>query len=321
MAAGTSQLFSADAVLPSVPPGNYHVLVRVDALNQVPDPQASNDLAASAGTIAIGVPSLVLNAPPLSVDLASGDERLFELETPAFETVKITLEHESDAAWTELFVRFEAVPSPGLFDFRFDSVGQPRQVVVLPETREGKYYVLARAVRGAFSPGGQKAEVSARTVPFSVDAVSPRSIGDAGRATLTVRGSQFVEQGGVFLENLSGSRKAARHVERIDASLLRATFDLDGVSRGRNTVGRDAARAGGPSRRRGRRGERRTAAPRDCRPGPSRAPRRRIGRHARAQSRESRQRRRRIRVPRRARRCFLRRRGPPGCGHPAPIPR
>jgi hypothetical protein len=234
LAPGESAEFHARVSAAGLRPGRWHVIVRADVRDQIPDDASANDLAASTSRVDIVARSIPLDAPPITASLGPGDERWFELETPAGETVRVELDHESTTASTELWARFDDVPSPGVFDARSEDIDEADPSLTIPTTRAGKYFILVRAVHGAAGGPSTDATLRARTIPFSIERVVPPRIGDRGRVTLLIDGSQFDVESRVELEG--GIVRAARRVERIDATRLRATFSVDDLPHGPKTV-------------------------------------------------------------------------------------
>lgn len=232
LAPGEEASKSVRPLLGGVMPGEYHVLVRTDVYGQIPETDETNNLAPSAGTIAISVPSLELGVP-IETLLRGGKELYLEVpDVPEGKTLRVKLDHRSPVMQTELYARHGAVATPGLFDRRFHAPGEPDQVVVVPTTRAGRYFLFARAQGLATTPDAERAVFLAEILPFGVEGVSPERIGDRGRATLKISGSQFVEEGEVYLEAPGGGQWRPHHLEFLDATRLRATFLLEGLPRG-----------------------------------------------------------------------------------------
>ena len=196
---GGGTAIAATAPVPAVRPGDFYAIVVADIFDQVPEESSSNNTGASAGRIVVRARSLLLDGGPLAIDLTPEAERFLELEIPDARTVRIRLDPESEAAWTELFVRYDSAPTAGSFDLRAEAIAQADQVVTIPETQAGRYFVLARATRGTSPPEPAAAQIEAFTIPFSVEETRPSRVGDAGRVTVTVRGSRFLEGASVRL--------------------------------------------------------------------------------------------------------------------------
>ena len=70
-------------------PGNYHVIVRTDILNNVRETDKTNNLLASASTIAMDVPTLPLDvATPGTI--ANNQDLYYRIDTTAGQDLLIT---------------------------------------------------------------------------------------------------------------------------------------------------------------------------------------------------------------------------------------
>ena len=240
--AGATRTFQGSATIPGVTPGPYHVIVRTNVLAQVHEANLTNNTTASISRLTVGIPALTLDAPPLRSSVALGLDRHFALDTPASQTVRVTLDHDALSAWTELYVAYERPASPGDFDYRFTAVGEADQMITIPDSEEGTYFVLARATRGP-TVQNENATLRASTIPFSLETVLPAVIGDRGRVTLTCRGSRFGPTDTILLTGPGGHARAARDIRFVDTAHLEATFVLEGIAHGLYTA--SVARAEG----------------------------------------------------------------------------
>lgn len=241
--AGGEATFSAIARVPGVLPGSYHLIARADVFQQIPETAEDNNTSASNARVDLSVPTLDLDAPPRTDALAGGEERFYAVEGVAGETLRIAAIHANPLAWLELYARFEALPTSGNFDVRFDAPGQSSQSLKIPDARTGTYFILVRAAAGTTDSGATSVDVEAVTIPFSVESVTPSRMGDRGRVTLTLEGSRFESGVEVSLEGAGGEVLTAREVIVADGGRLKARFALAGVPRG--TYGVVAAFAGG----------------------------------------------------------------------------
>ncbi len=230
---------SGEAAIPAVLPGDYHVIARADVFNQIPEIDESDNETASVGTLSIAALGFDVDAASgegsIQSTLEAGGERYFEMRVPpalAGQTLRVRLEHDSDAAWTELYVSFASVPTPGRFDLRFDHPAQRFQEVTIPAVDAGSYFVLARAIEsgGQLLPDG--VNISAQVVPFAVDTATPMRFGDQGRVTVEVTGSQFEDGVSAALVAVDDAerRLPARWTRVVDSTRLHAKFVLDPVN-------------------------------------------------------------------------------------------
>jgi len=96
---------SLTAALPAVAPGNYYVLVQVDSLYQVPDPnRANNTLAAGSGKLAVSLPALTIGTPASGSFAAAGQDQYYQVTVPAGGSLIVTLKSDASAGATALYV-------------------------------------------------------------------------------------------------------------------------------------------------------------------------------------------------------------------------
>ena len=235
--AGEGASFEASPPIPPLEPGQYHVLVLADIFNHILEDGASN-LGVSAGTVRVTMPALVLDGPEAAGTLAPGDVRCFALAAPAGSTVRIDLDHADPDASTELLVDHESVPTRGRFELRSQAVGDPDQVVTIPRTNAGTYFVCIRSIDGG--PGGDSTySLRATTLPFLVGSARPARIGDTGRVTLTVLGGRLDDDVEISLEGGGAPPLEAWRTRRIDLTRMEVTFVLSDERHGpRNVVAR-----------------------------------------------------------------------------------
>jgi len=227
---GESVQLTLDASIPPVVPGTYQVIVRSDVFNQIPETDEQNNEGVAAIPTTITAIPLELDSPVIR-PLPNGDEAYFALTVPAGETIEVTLEHDSLEAWTELYGRYESVPTTGQFDFRFDVPGQSTQSITIPFSEAGTYYLYARTITGAFEPDGTDATILARAIPFGIESASPPRIGQARRVTVRIEGSRFREGAAASLVGPGGTIGALRTLI-VDGDTIDAGFELLDASLG-----------------------------------------------------------------------------------------
>ena len=90
---GSSYSASLTAPLPpSLAPGYYYVLVEVDSLYQLPDPnRANNILAATTGQLDLGLPALTLGTPYADSFTAADQNHYYQITAPAGGSLNVAL--------------------------------------------------------------------------------------------------------------------------------------------------------------------------------------------------------------------------------------
>jgi hypothetical protein len=225
LAPGDTYNGSLTVELPAILPGEYFILVRADFFDDIFEGSANvNNITASAGRIAIDVPTLTVGTP-LTVRLGkTGSVSLVKLVAPAGETLRVSALAAMASAGLELFVRYEGMPSSLRFDAAYTGFIDREQTALVPSTKPGTYYIL---VRGSGVPvGGVDVRLSAEFVPFGITDVSPDAVGDSRFVTVVIDGAKFAPNALVRLVRPTFDEHAPVSQSFVDATRLVATFDL-----------------------------------------------------------------------------------------------
>lgn len=216
---------SLTAPLPGVIPGNYHVIIRSDVRNHVPETSEANNFGASLDQSHVDVPALTLGVAQAG-NLLKGQSAFYKVAVSAGETLVITFDSAATSNTTnELYSRFNSLPSRARSDFQGNIAFTADQEIVVPFTEAGTYYLLAY---GADVGGVTNYSITARTIPFSIRSVSPGEIGQGGAVTLEVHGAQFDRDTIFSLIGPNNLPVATSHLWVANASLAFPTFDLTG---------------------------------------------------------------------------------------------
>jgi len=226
---GSSYTASLIAPLPGVTPGNYHVIIRSDIFNNVPESNEANNLWASLDDVSVDAAVLAVDGAAATGTLANGQAAYYKFTVGAGETLRLRLDSASDTASNELYVRRGTMPTRGQFDFAHSDAFAPDQEVIIPTTEAATYYVLAY---GASVGGAPAYSLSAQTIPFSIRSVEAAEVGNAGPATLEIHGARFTADTLFELLGPDGTVRRASRVILENSSLAYATFSLGGVETG-----------------------------------------------------------------------------------------
>jgi RHS repeat-associated protein len=225
LAAGASYGGTATVPVPTLPPGSYHVFVRADRrLQATTDTSRENNLRRSEDRVTVAIPALTLGTPAAGQFAGAGQERYYQVTVPQGTSVTVTLDAAA-AGVTELYARFGGLPAPFTFDHAALAPNQADQVLTIPLTRPGTYYLLARARSG---PAATDAfTLTAATAPFDLISVGPASGSNTGLVTVEVRGTGMTR---TTIPTLTRGATAVTPatVDFRDPTLLYATFDLSG---------------------------------------------------------------------------------------------
>jgi Subtilase family/SdrD B-like domain/Cadherin-like/Putative Ig domain/CARDB/Domain of unknown function (DUF4114)/Bacterial pre-peptidase C-terminal domain len=220
---GESYSKTVNAALPGVLPGNYHVIIRSDIRNAVPELDESNNLGASLDQFALDAELLELGTPDTGT-LGQGQAVYYRIEAEAGQTLKISLDSASDDGFNELYLRYGEMPTRGQFDFTTKAPFVNDPDIILPSTQAGTYYVLAYS-NGV--SGAPQYSISADIIPFSLESIGTDTVGNAGFVTLEITGAQFTNNTNFQLIDAEGNFIDYERVYLQDSSTVYATFDLE----------------------------------------------------------------------------------------------
>ena len=219
---GSSYSRSLTAPAPGVNPGLYHVIVRSDILNYLPELSDANNLKASLDRVDMDAEVLVLGVPNQN-NLPSGSSAFYKLQVSAGETVRFVLDSVSTDADTELYVRYGAMPSRTTFDFAANEPFLADQTLTIPADQAGTYFVLAyrRSVSGSADYS-----LTANLVPFSISNVTAGEVGNLGPVTVKIDGARFNASTEFELVGPTGEVLLAQQSGVDNTTRAYATFNL-----------------------------------------------------------------------------------------------
>ena len=233
--AGGSYTHTVTAPVPGVTPGDYHLIVRSDILNRIPESVEENNVGASLDQASLDAAELLPNVP-VTGHIENGQSIFYRIDVEAGETMVVTLDG-ADGASNELFVRYGEMPSRSQFDFGPSDAFAADQEVLVPFTRGGTYYVLVHNVAG----GDSDYTIKARIVGFELLGVTPDFGSKKGEVTLALAGSRFSPAATATLVPGNGgpgtlqpppAERPAKRTWWVESSEVWATFDLQGLATG-----------------------------------------------------------------------------------------
>ena len=173
--------------------------------------------------------TLVLGTPAVGT-LAADQRRYYQLVTGPDHTVRLTLDSQALSGANEVYVRLGDVPDQVHYDYVFQSPFSPDQVVTIPTTQEGTYYIL---VRGNYVPGGSASySLLAEIVPLALDDITPDEGGDQGYVTTTLVGAGFNANATVHLVRPGFADVVPESYQVVDGTRIVARFVFEGVPHG-----------------------------------------------------------------------------------------
>src|SRR5262249_2386254 len=218
--------------LPSVTPGQYHLLVRADIYNQLalpPGVPVSRKTTASADLLTVAVDSLTLGVP-YATTLSTGQERLLQVTVPQGATLRVTLSSNAANAANEIFLKQGFAPTDSDYDAAYQGGLAPTQYAIVPSTVPGVYYVLIRG--HSELADNTPVSVLAELLPLTITNVQTDQGGDSKYVTTTIRGAQFQPNAIVKLVLPGFAEYEPLLTNFIDSTKIIAEFDLTGAPHG-----------------------------------------------------------------------------------------
>lgn len=235
VAPGTSYSGIVTATLPGLLPGKYHVIVRSDIRNAVPESIETNNLSVSMDRFELSIPELTVGIDAEGA-LDFGQELYYKIEVPADKTgeaLVVNLEVENANTANQLYVRYGAPPSRSEFDLSYTEALNQNQRLVIPEVSLGTYYIFVvgdpQQIQGGFLGNYT---LSAEYVQFTVFNEFFGQGGTAGNRTIEIDGVKLDRTVTAFLSDGNGFELPAMKYYRTSETKLYATFDLTGVGPG-----------------------------------------------------------------------------------------
>jgi Ca2+-binding RTX toxin-like protein len=224
VASGASYSETLSVPLPGVVPGEYQVIVRSDIRNNIAESNEANNVSASLDKVTTDAQLLQLGTSTAG-SLGQGQAVYYRVDVQAGQTLRFSLDSSSTTAANELYVRYGDMPSQSKFDYTVSQPLKADQDVIVPTTKTGTYYVMAR---GGSVPGGVASfDLKAEALPFGVLELSVHEGGNNGQVTMEMDGSLFDQNTRVELVG-NGETIQATSCKFVDASKIIATFDLTG---------------------------------------------------------------------------------------------
>jgi WD40 repeat protein/subtilase family serine protease len=217
--------------LPGVVPGNYYIIVRTDARNTVRETDETNN-AGIAGPAVLDVIELQLGVPFSNTLTPQARSHFYKVNVPAGQTLLWSVDSQLEDVETELFVRYNQMAQRSAYDYRNERPFGADQEAVVPRSQAGYYYGL---VYGADVRQNSPYQTVVEVLPFSVRAVSPNLVGNAGFASLRILGAQLEGVQHAYIV-LPEERRPALTVVYRSPSEVYALFNMRGIAPGSYTV-------------------------------------------------------------------------------------
>jgi hypothetical protein len=174
--------------LPGIPPGPYHIIVRTNVRDNIPEVSSANNTYASPSLMQVRVKKLTRNTTQ-QLFIKQNQSRYYSFTALAGEDILVALDGGTKAGFNELFVSYADLPSRGKYDYLYQNQNSANQQVTISSSQAGTYYVL---IRGTSVSGDSSAcSILAKTLQFRVDSVQSPVGGIGGEVTVKITGAAF----------------------------------------------------------------------------------------------------------------------------------
>ena len=225
-----SYTLSLTATMPGVAPGNYYVIVRTNIYNTVYEGvYAVNNTTASAATVSVAVDTLTIGDPLLTT-LLPGQERLYQIQVPEGQTLRLTMTADNSQSVNTLYIRYNAAPTSALYDATYSGPISASLQALIPSTKPGTYYVLVQGYSGPST--GTNITLLAEELPLLITDVETDVGGAGAYVTTTISGAQFSTGATVKLTRPDIAEYTPVSYQVINSTEIIAVFDLTGAPYG-----------------------------------------------------------------------------------------
>lgn len=226
---GDSYTETVTAALPGLISGDYHVIVRSDIRNNLPELNEENNLAASVDRFNLDIEQLLLDTPTTGT-LGEDQAVYYRVDVEAGETLLVNFDSESVNGANELYIRYGEVPTRSEFDIGFSEAFAPDQDIVVPNTLAGSYYILAYG--NDVPETTANFNIEADILEFSLLDISNDRGSNQGEVTVVLEGAKFTPETVVTLVDADGTEFVVSSTIWKDQTTLWSTLDLRGLATG-----------------------------------------------------------------------------------------
>ncbi|MGB0521697.1 MAG: CARDB domain-containing protein [Flammeovirgaceae bacterium] len=231
---GTQKTEQLNVTLDGVSQGDYHVIVRADVKNYIPEVDELNNEFASVDPINIAVNELKIGITREAV-LIDKKNLYYRIEIPdslAGETLLVSLTGALNAH-NELYIKHNQIPTRSDYDDNFDEPFTSNQEVLIASLKAGTYYLL---VYGDNIEGEQQnVTLDASIIEFSIRSVETNKGGQGGQVTVMIEGAKFTEDTEFKVYNSQYSILGTIN-KYVDPTKVFVTFNLAGTSLGLHDI-------------------------------------------------------------------------------------
>jgi len=226
---------SLEARLNNATLGDYYVIVKADAKNNIIENNDDNNEKTSSQSVNVSIDELPMYVTKRDT-LLNQVNRYYRIEIPDSlknETLLVSLKGGFEGANNEMYIKYGESPTRNDYDESFDNPFAPDQEVIISYLNPGTYYLLVRG-DASHSPT-QPIALEAGIMNFEIREVNANVGGNTGPLTVAIEGAKFTEESTFYLEQ--GSTKIeAGAIEFVDPTKVFATFNLTDADLGYYSV-------------------------------------------------------------------------------------
>ncbi|MCF8370707.1 MAG: T9SS type A sorting domain-containing protein [Bacteroidales bacterium] len=213
---------------PNVLPGDYHGVGRTNILKSIPESDDTNNDTITESQLNVDIEVLELDIPK-NKSLDIGDVLYYRIDVAADLDLLVTLTSNLGYGANEIYVAYDRVPAVNDFDFLFEYPQSADQMVLVPSTSAGSYYVLIKTPYNSY--GLQTVEILAQALPFSILVINPDTVG-AGEVTNEFFGAGFKTNTQFWLYNGSNPVVQGSMANFINSMNVQVYWNLDTIPLG-----------------------------------------------------------------------------------------
>ncbi len=220
---------------------DYHTLILTDARNNIPESNEANNYGFSYDMTNVDIKEIFFDQTEESF-LSENVKRYYKILVDADEAgrnILVTLRGDSLIGVNQMYIKFEAVPTPADHDYAYNHPFSPHQEIMIRNAEPGYYYIMINGFKaGDNSP--QSIEVLARLLQMEILSVSPGQGGNKGYTTVELFGSDLINLELVHLLSIDSlnyfSIPADTFITLEDGVRVVARFNLEGQPMGQYHV-------------------------------------------------------------------------------------
>ncbi len=219
---GESMNVQFDKMLDGLDENQYYGIGWTNRQHILSESNFENNQVFTTGRMAVSIRQLDLEVEE-SATLTADNYLYYKVFVQANKDLIVTLQSDEDNIPNEMYIAYDRVPTSEDHDARHSTTNASNQCVLVPETREGYYYVMIRTP--IFNAMDQGVAILAQALPFQILEITPATVGQSVVST-QISGAGFRASTDFFLVDGSGLEIAAAEIKDFVSSMS-ATLQWD----------------------------------------------------------------------------------------------